>query len=158
LSGFSVILIPTDLSEPARDAVELACTLACRGGRLIVAHLVGDEPRALSNDRADVPGEWLGASRPGDPGLKVERVVRGGPAAEAIVSLAEELGCELIVLGSHGREGVELLLMGSVAQEVLRRAACPVLCLPTPTPVPTSTAVAFAAASPTGIASFLRID
>jgi nucleotide-binding universal stress UspA family protein len=53
-------------------------------------------------------------------------LVRGDPAAE-IVRLARKAKCDLIVMGSHGRTGLQRLLMGSVAEEVARNAHCPVL-------------------------------
>ena len=50
-----------------------------------------------------------------------------GQAAEVIAKLAGELGCELVVMGSHGRSGIAGLVMGSVATRVLHLAPCPVL-------------------------------
>jgi len=54
------------------------------------------------------------------------RLTMGDPAGE-IVRIAEDEGAEMIVLGTHGRTGVTRLLMGSVAEAVVRRAPCPVL-------------------------------
>lgn len=50
-----------------------------------------------------------------------------GQAAEVIARMANELSCELIIMGSHGRSGIAGLVMGSVANRVLHQAACPVL-------------------------------
>ncbi len=55
---------------------------------------------------------------------------RGEYAADAILRYAEEVGAGLLVLGTHGRRGVRHLIVGSVAEEVLRQAACPVLTVP----------------------------
>jgi quercetin dioxygenase-like cupin family protein len=55
-----------------------------------------------------------------------------GDPAEEILHFADRLRCDLIVMGSHGRTGLGRLLTGSVAEEVLRRAACPVLVVKTP--------------------------
>jgi quercetin dioxygenase-like cupin family protein len=55
-----------------------------------------------------------------------------GNAAEEILRLAERAGCDLIVMGTHGRTGLKRLLAGSVAEEVLRKAPCPVLAVRTP--------------------------
>jgi nucleotide-binding universal stress UspA family protein len=69
----------------------------------------------------------LYAVRPADPAVLYEhRLVSGDPAAE-IVRLAETEGADMIVMGTHGRTGLRRLLMGSVAEAVVRRAACPVL-------------------------------
>ena len=60
-------------------------------------------------------------------GPEVEYLTReGDPAAEA-VRVAKETGCDLIVMGTHGRKGLGRLLLGSVAEGVLPRANCPVL-------------------------------
>jgi nucleotide-binding universal stress UspA family protein len=67
---------------------------------------------------------------PGKPVAR-ERVkchVRVGPApADEVVAFARELDADLIVVGTHGRRGVKRLLLGSVAEAIARRAACPVL-------------------------------
>jgi len=55
-----------------------------------------------------------------------------GAAAKTIVECATEHQCDLIVMGTHGRHGVAHLLMGSVAERVVRTAACPVLVVPRP--------------------------
>ena len=64
---------------------------------------------------------------PSDHQLSFEhRLVMGDPATE-IVRIAEEEQAELIVLGTHGRTGLSRILMGSVAEAVVRHAPCPVL-------------------------------
>jgi nucleotide-binding universal stress UspA family protein len=57
----------------------------------------------------------------------------GDPATE-ILRIAQECKCDLIVMGTHGRTGVARLLMGSVAEHVVRKAECPVLVVKTPLP------------------------
>jgi nucleotide-binding universal stress UspA family protein len=59
------------------------------------------------------------------------RVVEGDPTV-AIVDLAREAGADIIVIGSHGRAGLSRLLMGSVAEQVVRNASCPVLTVKIP--------------------------
>jgi hypothetical protein len=61
------------------------------------------------------------------PGLDVEACLREGDPAEEVLRAADDVGCDLIVLGSHGRSGLGRLLCGSVAEAVMRRAPCPVL-------------------------------
>ncbi|HEY6881056.1 MAG TPA: universal stress protein [Polyangiales bacterium] len=61
-------------------------------------------------------------------------LARSGPAARLIVDAARELGVELIVMGTHRMRGIERLVVGSTAESVTRRAACPVLVVPCPTP------------------------
>lgn len=60
-------------------------------------------------------------------GLRVRGVVGEGPASAAIVGAAKRLRAHLIVVGTHGRSGVRRLLIGSVAERVVRSAPCPVL-------------------------------
>ena len=65
--------------------------------------------------------------KPADPQLPfAHRLTMGDPAGE-IVRIAAEEGAEMIVLGTHGRTGMTRLLMGSVAEAIVRRAPCPVL-------------------------------
>ena len=59
--------------------------------------------------------------------IKVETVVRQGKAFVEIIKTAKEKNMDLIVMGSHGRTGISHMLMGSVAEKVVRKAACPVL-------------------------------
>jgi nucleotide-binding universal stress UspA family protein len=76
----------------------------------------------------------LQSVRPADPAIVVEHRLCCGDAAWEIIELARALKSDLIVMGTHGRTGVGRLLMGSVAEAVLRRAHCPVLTLKVPFP------------------------
>lgn len=60
-------------------------------------------------------------------GLAAELLLREGAPAEAIVATAQEWQAELIIIGTHGRGGLERLIVGSTAEAVLRAATCPVL-------------------------------
>jgi nucleotide-binding universal stress UspA family protein len=68
------------------------------------------------------------------PDLKppAERRLEEGDPATEICRVANEAGCELIAIGTHGRTGLGRLLMGSVAEQVVRRAPCPVLTVKAP--------------------------
>lgn len=61
------------------------------------------------------------------PGVKVEGRVVTGYAAEEALKLAEEQGVDLIIMGTHGRRGIDRILFGSVAEKVVKSAKCPVL-------------------------------
>ena len=63
-------------------------------------------------------------------GLNVRHVVPEGAAAPAIVRLARELGAELIAMTTHGRGGIARVVFGSVADEVIRTAPCPIFLMP----------------------------
>jgi universal stress protein A len=133
---FRTILHATDFSESAGAAFRVACRLAREHqARLVLLHVV--EPPAVAYAGGVIlPGpaveveeirEKLGRLAGQAHGLGVEtRLVEGEPAP-TIVRLALELACDLIVLGTHGRRGLARLVLGSVAEHVLRRAAFPVL-------------------------------
>ena len=59
--------------------------------------------------------------------FQAERILVEGPAADAIIERAATLGVDLIAMTTHGRSGLQRLVLGSVADEVVRRATCPVL-------------------------------
>jgi nucleotide-binding universal stress UspA family protein len=127
MTGFSVILVTTDWHCPANEAMAVACALARRDARLIILPI-----------NTSVEGVPTGVPpRPtveGDLTVRLEYIRRSGPPAEAIIDLAAEVDCELIVIGTRGASEGETTLLGRVAQEVLHRATCPVLCLPAPCP------------------------
>jgi nucleotide-binding universal stress UspA family protein len=136
------ILHPTDFSPCAQRAFRLACALAHDyGARLIVLH-VGRLPEAAAAGRLFPPdpepyqGKLAGRLRFlwGDaPDILMERrVVLGDDAAAEIIAVAGEVPCDLIVMGTHGRTGLARVLLGSVTEEVTRRAPCPVLALRIP--------------------------
>ena len=64
------------------------------------------------------------------PGITIEAVVREGNTAGEILEQATSMKADLLVIGTHGRSGFERLLLGSVAEKVLRKARCPVLTVP----------------------------
>lgn len=133
---FRRILVPIDYSEHSAAAVQVARSLARdHGARLLVLHVapIGYYPSEVDFMPIDVAQyqkelEYLRNSLEGtDLAFPIETVLgEGSPAAE-ILRVAAERECDLIVLGSHGRHGLSRLLMGSVAEEVMRHAVCPVL-------------------------------
>lgn len=64
------------------------------------------------------------------PGITIEALVREGNAAEEILEQATSMKADLLVIGTHGRSGFERLVLGSVAEKVLRKANCPVMTVP----------------------------
>jgi nucleotide-binding universal stress UspA family protein len=137
------ILHPTDFSDRSQYAFELACRLARdSGARLIVLHVVqsppfithGEMEKALQQAegyRRELDDKLHNLRSP-DSGVGMEyRLQDGEPVAE-ILRAAAECDCDLIVLGTHGRTGFRRLLLGSVAEQVLRRAGCPVLTVNAP--------------------------
>lgn len=137
------ILYPTDFSSDAQPAFEVACALASEGGgRLVVLH-VERPPLATLGGTAGVPplpneynrerlGEKLRRIQPTRASIAVEHRLEYGDPAAVILKSARESGAALIVMGTHGRTGLRRLLMGRVAEHVLRKASCPVLTVRTP--------------------------
>lgn len=130
------IIFPTDFSHTGDEALRLATTLARdTGAKLIIVH-VEEPPAAYGGGEfyygipepatADLK-RMLANVKPADPTIEYEhRLITGDPAA-AVVKLAETEHADMIVLGTHGRTGLTRLLMGSVAEAIVRRAKCPVL-------------------------------
>jgi nucleotide-binding universal stress UspA family protein len=142
MTRFNTILCPTDFSPTAGHAFQYACGLARdTNAKLVVVHCVEPmipvmgEAAIVPDGRAEHMAEAktkLDALQPTEPGIRIERVLREGPSAEAILEVAGEHKADLIVIGTHGRTGLKRLLMGSVAEAVLRRAECPVLTVKDP--------------------------
>ena len=135
------ILHPTDFSAHSRPALELACALARdHGGRLVLLHvhppeIVYGEMAPIIEEPAAVRAalkEELDLWRPTDRSVPTDCVLKEGNPATTIVETAKELHADLIVMGTHGRSGVGRLLLGSVAEVVLRKAPCPVLTVKVP--------------------------
>jgi nucleotide-binding universal stress UspA family protein len=135
------ILHPTDFSESSAAAFDLACTLAqAQGARVHVLHVarhpmivpVTSPPGGPEQYREDLADQLEGIQA-ADPGVLVEHQLLFGrdPTAE-ILRVAGQLNADLIVMGSHGRAGLVRLLLGSVAEQVLQRAPCPVVIVKEP--------------------------
>jgi nucleotide-binding universal stress UspA family protein len=130
------ILFPTDFSHTGDAALAMATALARdTGATLLIVH-VQEPPMAygggelyygVPNPALEDLERMLRAIKPTDPEVPCDyRLVTGDPAS-AVVRLAEEENVDMIVLGTHGRTGLYRLLMGSVAEAIVRRAKCPVL-------------------------------
>jgi nucleotide-binding universal stress UspA family protein len=141
--AMKTILHPTDFSANARPAFEVACDLAGDGcGRLVVLHVERPPLATLGGtpavpplpDEYDHQGLWeeLRNMRPSCAGTGVEHRLEYGDPAAVILKTAREVGADLIVMGTHGRTGLRRLLMGSVAEQVVRKARCAVLTVRTP--------------------------
>ena len=130
------ILFPTDFSLASDAALPHAEALAKQSGtRLLIVH-VEEPPLAygggelyygLPEPSSERILKMLEDIKPADPKLPfAHRLTMGDPAGE-VVRIAGDEGCEMIVMGTHGRTGLSRLLMGSVAEQIVRRAPCPVL-------------------------------
>jgi nucleotide-binding universal stress UspA family protein len=136
-----VILHPTDFSEPSAYAFQLACMLARdQAARLAITH-VALPPEVVSGRQGAAEGQLTDYYRGLRNKLQQLRVPEGVPVeyrldegdpVQEILRAAQETRCQLIVMGTHGRTGLERRLLGSVAEQVVRRAPCPVLAVKSP--------------------------
>ncbi len=139
---FSKILVPVDFSEYTDEIMEYALEVAKRFGSSL--HLIHVIPTmdyftpyesfiALENVEAAQKAieaevkKQLEATAGSITGIAVTKAMRTGAAFVEITEYAESEGIDLIVMGTHGKGGIEHLLLGSVAGRVIRRAPCPVL-------------------------------
>jgi nucleotide-binding universal stress UspA family protein len=136
-----VILHPTDFSANSRAATGIARSLARDfGARLLILNVAAPAvlidgtmaPQVDTNVCRQALEELR--TRLDGPDLKypVLSKLTLGLDREEILRTAEEIGCDMIVMGTHGRTGLSRLLMGSVAEAVLPRARCPVMVVRTP--------------------------
>jgi nucleotide-binding universal stress UspA family protein len=140
------ILCPIDFSDYSRRALDHAIAIArWYESTVTVLHVFSPVPVAvygpgpvvfdpitlipadrdqlLANIRAFIEAESA-------PGITTEALVREGNTAAEILNQATSMNADLLVIGTHGRSGFERLLLGSVAEKVLRKARCPVLVVP----------------------------
>ena len=145
--GYYRIVVPTDFSDCSGAAWTEAQRLArAFGSELVLVHVLV-EPAPFSgvpfglgvgrefydSIRRWADGElqrWMEPAKAA--GLAVRGVMRTGVAHREIVDLATDERADLVVIGTHGRSGVDRALLGSVADRVLRLAPCPVLAVRTP--------------------------
>lgn len=147
MKPFSRILVPVDFLPHSAEAVQRAMALAePSSAEVVLLHVyeageypmpTGDvvyDPHQLHRMTVEVRGRLEAVRRDVDPAgnRRVTTRVLQGPPARTIVEAATREPFDLIVMGTHGRTGVERLVLGSVAEEVMRRAPCAVLTIKKP--------------------------
>lgn len=135
---YDSILLATDGSPPSRAATEHAVALAQTFDADLHAVSVVDTMAIASLDQgsaaveealereAEEALEWTRERAKAD-GVFIETEVRYGSPHREIVDVIEESGADAVVMGTHGRRGLDHLLMGSVAERVVRASPVPVL-------------------------------
>jgi universal stress protein A len=130
------VLVPTDFGQPAEAALYYGAELArLFAARLHVLHVndAGGGVREYPIEPPDDRSRQLLAALVSDKReLKPVCECRVGAPADAILEYVAEHGIDLVVMGTHGREGVARMLLGSVAETVVRKASCPVLIVHAP--------------------------
>jgi nucleotide-binding universal stress UspA family protein len=145
MSLFQKILVPTDFSPHAEDALRLASELAKSSqATLCLVHVYDLTPisvpegmtfynaSALAHMRNELTRRLTDVQRTAlTAGVReVEMKLMEGQPYREIVRAAEDTHAQLIVMGSHGRTGLAHILLGSVAERVVRKAPCPVIVVP----------------------------
>lgn len=131
------ILVPIDFNAGSEHALDYACTLAAKLDATVhLVNALGAIPPELTvkldetvvttaHDANRASLEQLTVAR-GGTRFGNRTVVPGDPR-DAILALADEVDADMIVMGTHGRRGISRLVIGSVAENVVRNAPCPVL-------------------------------
>jgi nucleotide-binding universal stress UspA family protein len=139
---FKNILFPTDFSEGSAAAAAYVKDLATKyGSKVHLVHVIYDVAKASGwyvpsidtekfyaelRDGAQVEMEKFAKDHLGGVGDVETEVITGVPA-DGILDFVDEKGIDLVVMGTHGRSGIDRVIFGSTATRVVRRAACPVL-------------------------------
>src|SRR6266568_6206962 len=139
------ILYPTDFSSYSNQAYFHAVALAqnhCASLTVLFVHAAGFATPEVHDEGSDKEywRKQLEQIRPVDGQIPVHHVFLEGDPATEIVRYAQDAWIDLIVMGTHGRTGLERLLMGSVAEKVMRDAPCSVLVVKLPKGIPVSEA------------------
>jgi len=138
-AGFKHVLMATDFSSASERALSYAIAIARHyGSELSVAHAIAPEPRAPI-PLEPLPRELNRRLQQAEQSMKIlssqaplhdlrhHLLLERGRVWDALAAVIQSQKIDLLVLGTHGRGGVKKLALGSVAEEVLRLAACPVL-------------------------------
>jgi universal stress protein A len=145
--SFKYILCPTDFSEPSYEGLRYAIELAARfGAELGVVHVIPLVPQRPSDPNyvfsvpeyemalhssaerrlLELIKEWVPKE------IKVSPITGHGNAGKEILQIAEEQKADMIVIATHGLTGWRRVVFGSVAEQVVRSATCPVLTVRAP--------------------------
>jgi nucleotide-binding universal stress UspA family protein len=143
----STLLVPTDFGDSSNLAFDRAVALAQKLSAEVVLLHVWDLPILVPEGASVATPEWaeriveatqkalgIEAARHATSGVKITTMSRQGDTWRAILAVAAELNPEMIVMGTHGRRGLPRALLGSVAEKVVRTAACAVLTVRAPEP------------------------
>lgn len=139
------ILCPVDFADPIESVNQFASLMATTFEAMICYLYCGTPDLAFGKrefdelkKEEDEDLQKLKMIKPKCPDVRAVYQIEFGPPAECIVDYASRNDFDLIVLGTHGRKGIGRMFMGSVAEDVIRRADCPVIAIKSDAYVPTS--------------------
>jgi nucleotide-binding universal stress UspA family protein len=135
------VLCPTDFSDAAAPAERLAVTMAqALGAELVLLHVASESPlwresvgtaqvRAVFEAQRKWAADTLAqrCQAPGGQAASARWILKVGVPWQEIVRTAADEHVDMIVMGTHGRTGLDRLFLGSVTERVMRTASCPVL-------------------------------
>jgi nucleotide-binding universal stress UspA family protein len=137
------VLVPTDGSDCATAAVDHALSIAAACGATLHALNVVDDSIIVGSPGGVLPENYLDsledmgeeatealAERATEQGVVVETAVEKGRPGDGIKAYASDNEIDIVVMGTHGRSGVERFLLGSTTEQVIRTGTCPVLAVP----------------------------
>ncbi len=142
MPGVTKILVPTDFSSTARRAADYAARLAKKSGAAIVlVHVIESFPYSVTDTLHVVDHRRALEKTAGmllenlreeltAEDLPVRTRLANGAPHEEILKISRREKADLIVMGTHGRTGLQHMMLGSVAEKVVRLARCPVLTVP----------------------------
>lgn len=135
------ILVPVDFSSDAVDALDMAIALGKElESRITLLHVIHEVYVGVGEMAAALPPSYIEDIEAGvereiqtylkkviEAGLQGDYIVVHGVPFQCILDTAKDQNIDLIVMGTHGRTGLKHVLLGSVAEKVIRLAACPVM-------------------------------
>jgi len=146
MAGFQKILVPVDFSAHSDAAFQAAVALArVFGSEIHLLHCYQIQPGGISPYGIAIPSryfdeirkaasqqlaDWQSKNAPAD--VRVDASTASEMPTEAILETAEEIGADLIVMGTRGLSGFKHVMLGSVAERTVRLAACPVMTVHAP--------------------------
>jgi nucleotide-binding universal stress UspA family protein len=134
-----ILLVATDLSECAEQALDYAVALASKlEAKIHLLNVIGIPSMGIPEVGIAVASTLIDSTVQTQQAAleklvsrrasaNIETLLRTGDARDLIIDVAREIGADLIVMGTHGRRGVRRALIGSIAESVVRTAPCPVL-------------------------------
>lgn len=135
------LLVATDFTDASKEALDYAIDFArAIGAKVTLAHVyevptfayqggLVSMPIGLATELGQAANETMNRLRASlsSSDVAIESVVREGPPSATLRAIADEIGADVIVVGTHGRRGLSRMVLGSVAEDVIRGATRPVL-------------------------------
>jgi universal stress protein A len=144
MGHYKQLLVAVDFSDPSVKALQVACDMGKQlDARLNVVHFVPmrimdmgmeggvdfiEEVHKKELEEAKVKLEKF-VKQFAQADIRIEQHLRSGEPAAEVNTMAGEIGADIIVIGTHGRTGLKHLLLGSVAESILKTADVPVVCV-----------------------------